>query len=184
MNCKISNAQREELLVTALSDESQANAARLIQAMTAVFTGSPSKPISIVGMGLGATFDGGKAQFEGLCRRQLALGYSQLYIILDPENPFGPPIRFDFIYADALCAIHFDDCAIWSPPSGNNTMIAVNTDKPTFFRFKPGHPFALHETKLPSSLALGNRRAMNRFYENLAKLPAPDTQNFMLLINV
>lgn len=183
MNCKISNAQLKEVLVTALSEESQANAARLTQAMTTVFTGSPSKPTTIGGMGLGVTFAGNDEQNKNICRRQAALGYSQLYIVLDLDNPFGLPVRFDIVYVDVHCAIQFQDCKIWAPASGGNTMIALGDGDSGFFRFKTGHPLAFRKAKLPGSFEVGNQRAMNRFYENLAKLPAPNMQKFMLSIN-
>lgn len=182
MTCKMSNIEYAEKLTKALSEESKANAARLTQAMTAVFTGSPSTSTMVGNMGLGVTFAGNDKQNLNLCRRQAALRYCQLYIVLDVENPFGMPVRFDFIYTDAHCAIQFQDCEIWSPDRGDGTMIAIDGNKSGFFHFQPGLPLEFHQGKLPGSVKAGNRRAMDRFYQNLATLPAPKMQHFALSV--
>lgn len=151
------------------------NAAAQVRALTATFTGSENKSPMSGGLKVYAKF-GDIAEHE--LPKRAALGFSQLFILIDDKNPVGPPVRFDFLFVAGQSARYFRDCSLWAPKSGRRMMIVPDADEPGFFRFKPNRALTYQPSELPGSFDEGFERALDRFADFMVSLPRPDLKDF------
>lgn len=151
------------------------NAAAQVRALTATFTGSENKSPMSGGLNVYAKF-GDIAEHE--LPKRAALGFSQLFILIDDENPVGPPVRFDFLFVTDQSANYFRDCALWAPKSGRRMMIVPDAAEPGFFRFKPNRALTYQHSELPGSFEEGFERALDRFSHFMVSLTRPDLKDF------
>lgn len=153
------------------------NGACQIRALEATLTGCPNK--SAMSGGLKVCAMVGDIP-EHLLSQRAALGFSQLYIILDPTNPVGPPARFDFLYIEGARASFFKDCVLWAPKVGRRMMIIPDATERGFFSFKPGRALSYQDMDLAESIEVGLERAMDRFADCMVSLTTADLGRFGL----